>query len=70
MVDPGETNPCNADSDGDGIQDGTESGYTAAMAGPDTDLSVFKQGWVQVQDEASQLVSMLVAPPLLISVQM
>jgi len=28
VVDAGETDPCNVDTDGDGIQDGTELGYT------------------------------------------
>jgi subtilase family protein/Leucine Rich Repeat (LRR) protein/dockerin type I repeat protein len=47
-VDPGETDPCNADTDGDGIQDGTELGITVPVADPDgdgpllgTDTSIF-----------------------------
>lgn len=39
----GETDPCAVDTDGDWIQDGTESGYTLADVGSDTDLSVFVQ---------------------------
>jgi hypothetical protein len=42
VVDPGETDPCNADTDGDGIQDGTELGYTLSDIGPDTDTDVFQ----------------------------
>ncbi|HEY5997775.1 MAG TPA: hypothetical protein VI078_00540 [bacterium] len=38
----GESNPCVADTDGDGLQDGTELAYALAMAGPDTDLAVFR----------------------------
>ncbi|OQW75225.1 MAG: hypothetical protein BVN35_08975 [Proteobacteria bacterium ST_bin11] len=48
VVDVGETNPALADTDGDGIQDGTESGVSAGVADPDgagqllgTDLAVF-----------------------------
>ena len=41
VVDAGETDPCLTDTDGDGIQDGTESGLTLADIGPDTDTGVF-----------------------------
>jgi hypothetical protein len=37
IVDSGETNPCNADSDGDGIRDGVELGITTPVADPDGD---------------------------------
>lgn len=40
-VETGETHPWMGDTDGDGIQDGTEKGLTLADVGPDTDLSVF-----------------------------
>jgi hypothetical protein len=40
-LNPGETNPCKADTDGDGIQDGTEKGLTSASIGADTDTGVF-----------------------------
>ena len=40
-VDAGETDPCNPDSDGDGIQDGTERGVTSKDVGPDTNPEVF-----------------------------
>lgn len=47
-VDPGETDPCNIDTDGDGIQDGTELDITEPVADPDgqgpllgTDTAVF-----------------------------
>ena len=33
---------CNIDTDGDGIQDGTEQGYTLADIGPDTNQAVFQ----------------------------
>ncbi len=36
-----ETHPCNADTDGDGIQDGTELGLTLADIGPNTDTDIF-----------------------------
>jgi hypothetical protein len=39
-VDPGETDPCNPDSDGDGLQDGRERGLVTPH--PDTDLTVFE----------------------------
>jgi len=39
-VDAGETDPCNHDTDGDGIWDGTELGYQGAGS-PDTDGAVF-----------------------------
>jgi hypothetical protein len=42
MVDPGETNPWNIDSDGDGIQDGTEIGLTLGDVGYFTNQSIFK----------------------------
>jgi len=42
VVDYGETDPCDIDTDGDGIQDGTELGYTLADIGPDTDTDVFQ----------------------------
>ncbi len=41
QVDSGETNPCNADSDGDLILDGTELGIVLGDIGLDTDLAVF-----------------------------
>jgi hypothetical protein len=48
LVDSGETNPCSADSDGDGIQDGVELGIVTPIADPDgagpmegTDTAVF-----------------------------
>jgi hypothetical protein len=41
-VDTGETDPCKIDSDNDGIQDGTELGYTATDVGPHTNLSIFQ----------------------------
>ena len=37
VVDIGETDPCNADSDSDSIQDGTESGIVDPVADPDSD---------------------------------
>jgi hypothetical protein len=40
-IDIGETDPHNLDTDGDGIQDGTELGYTALDIGPDTDRGIF-----------------------------
>jgi hypothetical protein len=42
VVDPGETDPRLLDTDGDGIQDGTELGYTLADIGSDTDTDVFQ----------------------------
>jgi 6-phosphogluconolactonase (cycloisomerase 2 family) len=49
-VDEGETDPCDVDTDGDGIQDGTELGYTISgdpdpdkKVTPDTDLSIFQE---------------------------
>lgn len=42
IVDLGETNPCNIDTDGDGIQDGTELGYTFADIGSDTNTGIFQ----------------------------
>ncbi|MBN1381571.1 MAG: hypothetical protein JXA41_07840 [Deltaproteobacteria bacterium] len=48
-IDSNETNPCNPDTDGDGIQDGTELGYTEPVPDPDgagplkgTDTGVFQ----------------------------
>jgi hypothetical protein len=41
-VDEGETDPQNPDTDNDGLQDGTELGYTLQDVGPGTDLSFFK----------------------------
>ena len=41
VLDQGETDPCDVDSDGDGIQDGTELGLTLGDIGPDTDTGVF-----------------------------
>lgn len=41
-LDAGETDPFNRDSDGDGIQDGTELGLTVNDIGPDTDRSIFQ----------------------------
>ena len=41
IVDPNETDPYNIDTDGDGIQDGTELGYTLDDIGPDTDTNIF-----------------------------
>lgn len=48
VVETGETHPCLADSDGDGLQDGTELGVTAGVGDPDgagpltgTNLAVF-----------------------------
>ncbi len=40
LRDPGETDPCLADSDGDGFQDGAERGLQTAVTG-DTDPAVF-----------------------------
>jgi hypothetical protein len=37
LVDAGETDPANRDSDGDGIPDGVELGLTAGAADPDGD---------------------------------
>jgi hypothetical protein len=42
VVDAGETDPCHPDSDLDGLQDGTEMGFTSEDVGSDTDLSVFQ----------------------------
>ena len=41
-LDPNETDPCDRDTDGDGIQDGTELGYSLSDANPDTNPSIFK----------------------------
>ncbi|MCP4109089.1 MAG: hypothetical protein GY749_26765, partial [Desulfobacteraceae bacterium] len=41
-VDEGETDPSQADTDGDGLQDGTELGFTADEIGPDTDIGIFQ----------------------------
>ncbi len=43
VVDPGETDLNNPDSDFDGLQDGTESGLTETDVGPDTDLGFFQE---------------------------
>ena len=49
VVDSGETDPCSIDTDGDGIQDGTEIGITGSVPDPDgdgpllgTDTSIFQ----------------------------
>ena len=42
MVDAGETDPDNPDTDGDGIQDGTELGYTSEDVEPGTDSAFFQ----------------------------
>jgi hypothetical protein len=42
VVDNNETDPCNIDTDGDGIQDGTELGYTLEDIGSDTDINIFQ----------------------------
>jgi hypothetical protein len=42
IKDTGETDPCSNDTDGDLIQDGTETGITLSDIGPDTDTSVFQ----------------------------
>jgi len=42
MVDSGETDPNNPDTDGDGIQDGTELGYTSEDIEPGTDTAFFQ----------------------------
>jgi subtilisin family serine protease len=42
ILDAGETDPCNVDTDGDGIQDGTELGLTLADITPDTDTNIFQ----------------------------
>lgn len=39
--DAGETDACNPDTDGDGMQDGYELGYTLANVGSNTDLTIF-----------------------------
>ena len=41
-VDSGETDPCNPDTDQDGVQDGTESGYSGVGLSGDTDWGVFR----------------------------
>lgn len=41
-VDVGETDPIKSDSDGDGIQDGTELGYTLDDIGDYTDTEIFQ----------------------------
>jgi len=41
-VDADETDPQNPDTDDDGLQDGTELGFTLQDVGPGTDLSFFK----------------------------
>jgi hypothetical protein len=42
MLDFNETDPCDLDTDGDGIQDDTELGYTLSDVNPDTDPSIFQ----------------------------
>ena len=42
MVDSGETDPNNPDTDNDGIQDGTELGFTFADIEPGTDTAFFQ----------------------------
>lgn len=42
IVDPGETDPYKPDTDGDGLQDGTEMGYTSVDIGPDKDINIFQ----------------------------
>ena len=42
MVDSGETDPHNPDTDSDGIQDGTELGFTSEDIEPDTDTAFFE----------------------------
>jgi hypothetical protein len=42
IVEEDETDPCNPDTDGDGIQDCTELGLTLSDVGADTDLSIFQ----------------------------
>ena len=42
VVDPWETDPFDMDTDRDGLQDGTEIGYTLAHIGDDTDTNVFQ----------------------------
>ena len=42
IVDPGETDPRDADTDNDGLQDGTELGLSLADIGPTTDLDIFQ----------------------------
>jgi hypothetical protein len=42
LVDEGETDPKNPDTDNDGLQDGTELGYTLQNVGGGTDLSLFQ----------------------------
>ena len=41
VVDSGETSPCLADTDGDGLQDGTEMGLSISDIGIGTDEAVF-----------------------------
>ncbi len=50
MAGPGELDPADIDTDGDWIQDGTESGLLAANVCPDTNLAVF----VEDADPATQ----------------
>jgi hypothetical protein len=42
IVDSGETDPNNPDTDGDGIQDGTELGHTSEDIEPGTDTAFFQ----------------------------
>ncbi|MDB4442343.1 hypothetical protein N9219_02870 [bacterium] len=41
-LDFNETDPCDIDTDNDGIQDGTELGYTLSDANPDTNTGIFQ----------------------------
>lgn len=42
VLDPGETDPCSFDTDGDGLSDGYELGYTSADIDEDTDPTIFQ----------------------------
>jgi len=42
IFDPGETDPCVVDTDGDGLQDGTELGYAASVVGAETAGTTFQ----------------------------
>jgi len=42
IFDSGETDPCKRDTDGDLLQDGTESGMTLSDIGPGTNSGIFK----------------------------
>ena len=56
IVDTGETDPNKIDTDGDGIQDGTEIGLTLADIGTDTDTNIF-----QPDENASTTTEPLIA---------